>query len=163
MKTLKLLPLILLLYNVGMSQKSDVSTLQKLYGVWFADFGETRIYELWKMNDNKLTGYSFKVFKGDTTFLETIVLEETDTGIYYIPTVPNQNEGKQVSFKLEKVENDGFHFINSQHDFPKRIIYTFKGLNELEVVIDDGQRVTKKRSTYKFQRLSDTRIDINIP
>jgi hypothetical protein len=89
--------------------------------------GTSRL-EIWKQKDHRtLTGEGLKVSGNDTTLLESIQLyqEEKTNIIWYVPTVPDQNQAKPVPFKLVRNEKYSFTFENPDHDFPQRIVYHF--------------------------------------
>ena len=111
------------------------------------------LYEVWeKTSKGDLQSKSFRVKGNDTIPMETVILKEDASGVYYRPTVADQNNGEEVSFLLTKIDNQSYHFINMLHDFPKRIIYTFKSNDQLEVVIDDNVDRSNKQITYSFVR-----------
>lgn len=148
---------LLILITISINSLSqDFSPLLQLEGHWVmkAKKEGMTIHEVWTRADNhSLQAQGYRVFNGDTTLLESVKLVSENGFIFYRPTVPNQNEGKQVSFKLEKIQDNEYHFVNAQHDFPKRIVYKLIDADTLEVVIDDNEEITRKRSVYKFSRL----------
>ena len=86
-------------------------------------------HEVWTIKDNHtLTGRGLKISGTDTTLLEYLEIIISDDQVYYIPTVPDQNEGKPVSFRLVTEESNYIIFENPAHDFPQRIIYKFNPL-----------------------------------
>lgn len=99
-----------------------------LEGVWEMKLanGTSRL-EIWKESDsNTLTGEGIKVSGIDSVLLESIDLVHKDDEYWYIPTVPDQNNGLPVHFRLVKEEGMRLTFENPQHDFPQRIIYHLK-------------------------------------
>ena len=99
-----------------------------LEGVWEMKLasGTSRL-EIWKESDsNTLTGKGIKVSGKDSVLLESIDLVQKDDEYWYIPTVPDQNNGLPVHFRLVKEEGMKLIFENSLHDFPQRIIYHLK-------------------------------------
>ena len=109
---------------------SDFKPFHWLVGKWEMPRpqGGFRV-ETWKVKSkNEFSGMDFKVIGLDTTFMENIQLVKDQEGIWYIPTVPDQNQGQAVKFKLTQVESKSFFFENPEHDFPQRIIYHFKPL-----------------------------------
>jgi hypothetical protein len=86
--------------------------------------------EVWEKKDNQLlTGKGLKVVMKDTTLIESIELYYRDDHFWYVPTVPDQNKGLPVPFKLVSSKKYQFVFENEDHDFPQRIIYEFKPVN----------------------------------
>jgi hypothetical protein len=95
------------------------------------------LIEKWtKVNDSLLTSISYRIKGNDTTIQETVELKYLKGSIIYSPTVPDQNDGKSVTFSLIKIDSGGlhYHFENKQHDFPQKIVYML-GSKSLRVVI----------------------------
>ncbi len=88
--------------------------------------GNKRLESWVKKDPTTLTGKGQKVAGSDTTLLETLELSMKDDQIWYNTTVKDQNKGAQVPFKLVSSKNNHFVFENGTHDFPQRIVYTFK-------------------------------------
>ena len=107
-------------------------------GTWQRE--NTRQFEIWEKNQHHYSGKMIAVENKDTLLLEQIKLVKTDEDIFYEVIVPNQNDAQSVRFKLTKHEKDVFQFENPEHDFPKKIIYTFQGQNQLSAVISGGDK-----------------------
>ena len=91
--------------------------------------GTSRL-EMWnKYDQNTLKGDGLKVSGTDTTLLEHIELAFIDNDIWYIPTVPDQNNAMPVKFKLVSQDSPTYIFENPQHDFPQRIVYEYQPLS----------------------------------
>ena len=82
-----------------------------------------------KYDQNTLKGDGLKVSGTDTTLLEHIELAFIDNDIWYIPTVPDQNNAMPVKFKLVSQDSPTYIFENPQHDFPQRIVYEYQPLS----------------------------------
>jgi len=101
-----------------------LNQLSWLIGDWANLSEEGNFYESWtRTNDSVFTAYSYMTISGDTVFSESISLMSKGEGVFYIVSVPDQNEGQPVSFKLVSEANGEFVFENKTHDFPQRIIY----------------------------------------
>ncbi len=88
--------------------------------------GGTRL-EIWTpYKDESIVGRGLLFNAKDTTMLEQIQLVSRDKDFYYIATVPDQNNGNPIEFKLVRTEGKVYTFENPHHDFPQRIVYTFK-------------------------------------
>ena len=112
--------------SVGLS--TDFRAFHWLKGTWSMPKpnGSFRL-ETWESKGpNALSGIGMKVLNGDTTYLESIELYADQKEIWYVPTVPDQNNRQPVPFKLVTSTDLQFIFENPEHDFPQRIIYTFK-------------------------------------
>lgn len=108
-----------------------------LAGTWKVEGRNT--FENWVLESpDVLKGEGYEVRKNDahkTTEYLSIAYKGKD--IVYTATVPGQNKGKSVDFKLVRADSV-FIFENKAHDFPKQIIYRRIGPNELKVKVTDG-------------------------
>jgi len=133
--------LILLLCSIpfwGMTQ-SKWNTIDRLVGTW--KITKKQQFEVWqKAGDYDIKGEGIKVNAlGEKKVLELLQIEgHPKGGIYYKATVPDQNEGKTVSFYLSKWDKKNLVFENPKHDFPQKIHYTFKGKKKLHVHVSGG-------------------------
>lgn len=126
-------------------QKSKTYTeLEKanwFLGKWENNTPEGVFSEEWKVeNDSLFLGKSFFIKENDTLFSETVRLEQQENDLFYIVTVPNQNEEKPVAFKLTSSTADYLVFENPAHDFPKKITYKLVNKDSLYAEISgDGK------------------------
>jgi hypothetical protein len=116
--------------------QSDVHELHWLNGWWQNPSKVGIAFEDWKLNDNgTMTGRSGMVVGKDTIASETLVIEQKDNKIYYIPTVKGQNNDQPIPFEMTSAVADSFVFENKEHDFPNRIVYYKLPNNKLTAVI----------------------------
>lgn len=95
-----------------------------LVGSWSNISTEGSSYEVWrKYNDTLLLGRSYFIRGADTVSSEYIKLVQQGNDVNYIPTVPDQNKGLPVAFKLIFVNDSKMVFENLEHDFPQTIAY----------------------------------------
>jgi len=131
----------------------DFEKLYALEGSWQMPTKKGIRFEQWKkISENVMRAESFRVTGADTVTLEHIELTFNQGEIFYTPTVPDQNEGKPVPFKLSKIEGPVFSFENKAHDFPQRIIYTFKSKTELECVVDGETASGYQKIPFVFRK-----------
>lgn len=103
---------------------TTLADLNWLAGRWEHNMGEGIAFEEWAIADGgSLTGMGGFIKGTDTMISETIVLEQKDNDILYIPTVKDQNDGQPIPFKLTIAAGDSFVFENPAHDFPTMITY----------------------------------------
>jgi 2-iminobutanoate/2-iminopropanoate deaminase len=122
-------------------------------GTWAMQTKKSMLYESWEnAGTGLLKGKSYKLLGADTLVLERVELKQTGDGIYYIPTVENQNNNQPVFFKLSSAQDGKYVFENPQHDFPKRITYHFTGTGELHAWIDDGTE-KGKRNDFNYKKM----------
>jgi hypothetical protein len=58
---------------------------------------------------------------GKIVFAEKLKIEKREGTLYYIATVQDQNEGKEVLFKYQGDLNDTYVFENKEHDWPQKM------------------------------------------
>lgn len=90
-------------------------------------------YEQWSATENgQLKGVSFRMKDGLPEITEYADLIREGSAVYLVATVPSQNEGKGIRFRL-KADGSKYIFENPKHDFPQKIVYEY--LNEDNVQI----------------------------
>jgi Domain of unknown function (DUF6265) len=107
----------------------------RLSGQWIANGDDGKILEQWYAgSENRiLEGGSFQINGTDSILTERLTIAATDSGIYYIAAVKGQNNNQPVAFRMMPSENGQLIFENPDHDFPKKLMYTFSGDDSLTV------------------------------
>ena len=135
-------------------QQDLFAELQQLSGTWKMETKRGAIYENWRRTGtNEMKGTSFKLNGKDTVVLENVRLSKSSDGLFYIPTVSDQNDGKPVSFKMIDSKNQTFVFENKEHDFPQRIIYHLVSKDSVHAWIEGTKNGKTGRSDYYFKRI----------
>jgi len=114
--------------------------LDRIVGTWKIEDKES--YEYWeKKSDYLYQGYSYKIKDNKKIITEFLSLKSKNGKLIYNATVPDQNNGKTVSFVLNPKITDGLSFENLEHDFPKKIIYNLVNENTITVnVLGEGEK-----------------------
>lgn len=134
----------LFLTNIALAQSDFPEFLQ---GTWKME--DKEVFEHWdKLNENTLKGFSYKLKDGKMTISEYLDIALIDNQIIYTATVPGQNQGKGIPFKLTEVDS-AFTFENPNHDFPKKIVYQKMNDTEISVQVSDGNQ---KGFAYRLQK-----------
>jgi hypothetical protein len=121
-----------------------------LQGTWKMENKEA--YEHWdRINSNTLKGFSYTVKNRQIAVSEYLEITGSKNEIIYTATVLNQNEGKDINFKLTKTDST-FTFENPHHDFPKKIVYQKLSDSEISVQVSDGMQ---KGFAYKMKKQID--------
>ena len=146
--------LLILLTCFSCKQKSTFSELEKadwFLGRWENKTPEGTFSEEWKIgNDSLYIGKSYFINNNDTLFAETVRLEQHKNDLFYIVSVPNQNEEQPVAFKLTSSTIDYLVFENPEHDFPKKITYKLVTKDSLYAEISgDG-----KSQGFPFKKIN---------
>jgi hypothetical protein len=127
--------------------------LYALEGKWIMYTKKGSIGEEWtKISKDYLQSRDYETRGDDTIPTERVALRNTKEGIFYISTVEYQNNKEPVTFRLTSANNNIFVFENSQHDYPKRISYSFINKDSLYARIDDGKEIPKKISAFRYSR-----------
>ena len=138
----------------GRSTHALADSVRWIEGTWVMTTRKDALYEQWaRENDTLLTGRSFLVRKTDTIPLETIRLVQEGDSLFYIPTVPDQNEGKPVRFTLIRADSGRFIFANPGHDFPQKIVYQLISDDSITAVTEGNENGTLRRITFGFRRV----------
>lgn len=132
----------------------SLASIYWLEGKWIGEVEGIYMTEEWtKTDDNKLSGRSYFVDKGDTNFFEKLRLEIIDNQITYVADVA-ENE-KAVYFKLIKEKPNQVIFENKEHDFPNRLTYTFQQPNHLHVKLSGKENGERKEMEIFFEKELD--------
>lgn len=103
-----------------------------LEGEWHAINGN--VVEVWEqVSADRMSGFSYKETRDNV--LETLEIVREDGEISYKATVPTQNDGKTIPFKLVSKKGKQRVFENPQHDFPQRLIYELIAVDTLHVMV----------------------------
>lgn len=109
-------------------KKAESTKLDKLgwlLGYWEMQTPEGITTESWvRTNDSIFSGIGkFTDSAGKVLSSEEIRIVLRSDGLYYIPTVSNQNNGQPVMFREKSFADTMVVFENPAHDFPQRIGY----------------------------------------
>jgi hypothetical protein len=133
---------------------TDFTKTNWLIGTWINKSLRVTNYEAWKKgNDSTLVGRSYTVKGGDTIFLEHIKLVRQGDEIHYIPTVPDQNSGMPVTFKMTFLDSNKFVFENQAHDFPQTIAYHKLSQDSLVAVISGMANGEYREHKFPMRRV----------
>ena len=125
-------------------------------GTWQLISDKYNITEEWLyINDSLYTGRAYIVNNGDTTTIEKLQLRYENDIFCYCSTVPDQNDGKEIVFRLKHIENYGekLTFENSLHDYPQKIVYEFNQNNQMTAIIEGVQDGIAKKLEFNFEKI----------
>mgnify|MGYP001168724005 CR=1 FL=1 len=138
----------------AVKQINDIKKAEWLIGTWENKSPKGSIYEMWgKTSDNEYSGKSYTVKEKDTIVFETIRLVQEQGGIFYIPTVKNQNDGLPVRFTSRTISETQLVFENQQHDFPQIISYTKISTDSLVAKISGTKSGQERKQTFRMKRV----------
>jgi hypothetical protein len=103
-------------------------------------------FEVWKNEGTFLSGNSYKIDNsGNKTFTEEIKLIKKGKDFYYVPNVAGPQG--PIEFKITSFDEHAFTAENSEHDFPKMIIYKKINEQQFEATLSGGT----KSISYSFK------------
>lgn len=136
------------------NDKSQLKQAEWLIGTWENQTQRGTIYETWsKVSDLEFSGKSYALAENDTIVFETLQLIEKQDGVFYIPTVKNQNDGQPVSFSLKKITETELFFENPEHDFPQVISYTRVLPDSLIAEISGMRGGQERKITFRMRKV----------
>jgi len=148
--------LLILIFAFTSCKKSNPAfeSLSQIEGTWVMRFDSSAVYEKWeKVNDTLFSGSSFEVSNGDSILTETLKIVSNEEGIFYIPTVSDQNDGLPVAFKMAVQEGNTFIFENPKHDFPTNITYQFLEGNKLKATVSGMLNDEMRSLEFDFSKV----------
>lgn len=135
-------------------QPDTFKQLSTLEGKWLMQTPESTMLEVWEItNDTLYSGKSYSIEGLDTTISESVQLIQRQDGIYYIPTVSNQNGGVPIPFKLISSEAGEFVFENPTHDFPTKITYKTDQKDKLSASISGKINGEERKMGFEYERV----------
>ena len=148
--------LILILFITNMAESQEKSPMQKLLWIvdsWVSPEGsDNRSYEEWKVtSDNLYEGSSKTIKDGVVTFSESLKIENTPDGIYYVADVPHNPA--PVKFLLTGVSDTSAVFENPEHNFPKKITYLLEDGNLHAFIEGPGKDGNTKKIDFYFNKM----------
>jgi hypothetical protein len=133
-------------------QTNDIKKAEWLTGTWENKTSKGSIYETWsKSNDDEFNGKSYIVKEKDTIIFETIKLVQEQNGLFYIPSVYNQNKNLPIRFSAKIISETQLVFENPQHDFPQTISYTKITSDSLVAEISGTKNGQERKQTFPMK------------
>lgn len=135
-------------------QANEIEKAKWLIGTWENKTQRGSIYETWgKISDTEYSGKSYIVKEKDTIVFENIRLVQEQDGLFYIPTVKNQNDGLPVRYTAKTISETQLVFENQQHDFPQIISYTQINTDSLVAEISGVKNGQERKQTFPMKRV----------
>ncbi len=114
-----------------------------------SDYGN--YFETWEKIDS-VTYYGFGYFMDtentDTLFRQRMRLHQTPEGVFMYFNVKNQNDNKDVEFRLTKQENRVFTFENPFRDYPSIVSYKILSDSTVNVVMNGFKNGQVKKEDF---------------
>jgi len=137
---------------------TGMEKLSWMAGTWENRSEDGNFIETWrKINDTLYLGESFLVKEKDTVFSEIISLSSASGEILYTVGTSNQNDGRQVPFRLVSDKERVFVFENKNHDFPQEIIYRHPAPDSLHARIQGWVNGEERFQDFPMKRVTSKR------
>jgi hypothetical protein len=121
--------------------KTEFEKLYWLNGIWnqsnITKPGKALVEQWVKSGDYEMRGQATTTQNSDTVYVERITLLIKDNTIYYVADVPQNKQ--PIYFKLTSITANGFVCENSEHDFPKKILYELSGSQLKATISGNGK------------------------
>lgn len=156
-KIIALLFIVLLVINSSSYAQNNPNKLQQLswlQGEWVMNSKDAHFIEHWSVINDVLwqgAGYGISA-KGDTLFKEALQIVLQNDTVWYLPTIANQNDGKQVRFAAVELSGSKVVFENKQHDFPQRIVYNRTSDSTIYAYVEGMQKGKMRKEEFHFIR-----------
>lgn len=108
-------------------------------------------FENWKKVDSVSYfgfGYYMDSENIDTLFRQRMRLQQTPEGVFMYYNVKNQNDNKDVEFRLTKQESTVFTFENPFRDYPSIVIYKILSDTSVNVVMNGFKNGKEKKEDF---------------
>lgn len=126
-----------------------------IIGTWKVSPSQYQLFEHWSVQDDStFNGISFYFQAADTVVTEKMQLLSRNGILYFVPTVPSQNDGKAVIFKAYLNQAKKMAFNNPRHDFPQEIIYQLNNPDWLQATISGQTPNGYQKVTFDLQRIN---------
>lgn len=135
------------------SEKTDTKTppIKWIIGDYKLKSDYGNYFENWKMQDS-LTysgfGYFLDVDNQDTLFRQSMKLKQELETIFMYFNVKNQNDNKDVEFRLTKQEGRVFTFENPFRDYPSIVTYKILSDTSINVVMYGFKNGKEKKEDF---------------
>lgn len=145
---------LIILISWNTPYENNIAKTKWLLGTWENKSSRGSIYETWsKINATEMNGKSYALKDLDTIFYETIKLVQEPEGLFYIPTVKNQNDMLPVKFTLKSISESEMIFENPDHDFPQMISYSLIAPDSLLAEISGIKNGELRKQQFPMNRI----------
>lgn len=114
-----------------------------------SDYG--KYYENWQKVDSATYsgfGYFMDADNEDTLFRQSMKLQQTREGVFMFFNVKNQNDNKEVEFRLTKQDNKTYTFENAFRDYPSIVTYKIVSDTSINVVMHGFKNGKEKKEDF---------------
>lgn len=136
------------------AKENPLSKASWILGSWVLQTPKGLITENWEPSETE--GFkaisTFAPTDGGPFVVEQIRLVSKNDTIWYIATVPNQNDGEEVLFRASEISDHKLAFENPEHDFPQRIVYERTSDTTVLAYIEGVQNGQERREEFAYRQ-----------
>ena len=123
-----------------------------IVGDWTMSINGYTFHETWEQtSDTVLAGKGILLDSiGNKVFNEELFITLHNDTLWYQPTVSNQNDQKQISFKVTHLAKDSVVFENPQHDFPQVITYVKTSDTSIHAFVSGYSKGEPRKDDFFF-------------
>lgn len=103
--------------------------LSWIEGRWISEQDPYYSEENWKWEKDRYSANGFMLNLGDTVFVEYLTIKAVEKDLFLTARVQDQNNNKEVFFKLISESSDSLLFENKRHNYPNYIEYVLESDN----------------------------------
>ncbi len=133
------------------SSREKPTPFSWISGNYFLKSSYGNYFENWEKQDSITyygLGYFLDTENEDTLFRQRMKLLQNPEGVFMFFNVKNQNDNKDVEFKLTKQEGNVFTFENPFRDYPSIITYKILSDTSINVVMEGFMKGKQKKEDF---------------
>lgn len=147
--------IILSLLIVPFFIQAQTADFNWLVGKWQIQSDKTEMYEEWQRDGNRFKGESYSINNGGKKVSEILYLEKFADQWAYIALPIKQNI---TLFALYDTHYGVYTFVNYEHDFPQRIIYSPQDSETIDVTVEGEKNGAYKSFTLTMKKVEHTKL-----
>ncbi|RFM31652.1 DUF6265 family protein [Chitinophaga silvisoli] len=149
--------LLLLLFctnSVAQVKPADFKYVDHILGYWRMPTKHSTFTEYWvKKDDNTWEGMTHRITGKDSVEMDKMQLVRSGNDLVFtVVAVADPKTGKPVPFKVTVIQANGFVAENPDCDYPQKIVYKWKKVDELEVHFKGEKEKTFSEIILEYKR-----------
>lgn len=148
--------LLLLLCSNSFAQvkPADFKYVDHILGYWRMPTKHSTFTEFWvKADDHTWEGMTHRITGKDSVEMDHMQLLRTGNDLVFtIAAVADPKSGKPVPFKVTVIQSNGFVAENPACDYPQKIVYKWKKVDEMEVHFKGVKEKTFSEIILEYKR-----------
>jgi len=128
-------------------------------GSWVSDAEGMFMEEIWSPAAGDAMMGMFRIVRGGKTLMYELIAVERDSGLLVMKLkhfdrglVAREEKAEVHAFALDSIDPDRAVFVTRPPQDPKKLIYTRRGADGLEVVLEKQAGGKQTRQTFTYRR-----------